>query len=261
MKRTTWIVQDRLHSTAGNNTFSVLERACEEADCALLRVHVTPYSPEMPDIPPVSAPFVFYGYTTLITHAARSPQWRSGVFFDPALFQPSMYAQQYGHLYLNSDTRTLTCEAFHAELHPAEARFFVRPNNDLKTWTGQVMTFGEYVARFETFDAPTCREIIAVSAPKEIYAEWRVVLVDSRPIASCRYQPQALAWAPAEVEAFARSAAAKWLPFPVVVMDIANTDQGLKVIELNCFNGCNFYLMDIGRIVRNVSRYLESSTS
>ena len=114
MKRTTWIVQDSLHPTAGNNTLSILERACDEAGCALLPVHVTPYSTEMPAIPPVAAPFVFYGYTTLITTAARSPQWKSGVFFDADLFQPSMYAHQYGDLYLNLDTRTLTCEAFHA---------------------------------------------------------------------------------------------------------------------------------------------------
>jgi len=41
-------------------------------------------------------------------------------------------------------------------------------------------------------------------------------------------------------------------------MDIAGTDKGLRVIELNCFNGSSFYLADVGRIVRNVSRYLES---
>ncbi|MCW3051251.1 MAG: hypothetical protein JWN14_421 [Chthonomonadales bacterium] len=260
MNRTTWIVQDSLHPTAGNSTLSALERACDEAGCALIRVHVTPFSTEVPAIPPVSAPFVFYGYTTLITNAACSPQWKSGVFFDADLFQPSIYAQRYGDLSLNPDTRTLTCEAFRAESHPRETRFFVRPDNDLKTWTGQVMTFGEYLNRFEDFDESTRRELIAVSSPKEVHAEWRVVLVDSQPIASAQYQPQALAWVPAEVEAFARSAAAKWLPFPVVVMDIASTDNGLKVIELNCFNGSNFYLMDVGRIVRNVSRYLEAVT-
>ena len=36
---------------------------------------------------------------------------------------------------------------------------------------------------------------------------------------------------------------------------------GLKVIELNCFNGSSFYLADVGRIVRTVSRYLEAAIS
>jgi hypothetical protein len=260
LNRTTWIVQDNLHPTAGSNTMDVLVRACDEAGCSLVRVHVTPYSTEMPDIPPIVAPFVFYGYTTLITNAARSPQWRSGVFFDPELFQPSVYAQHYDDLYLNPDTRTLTCEEFNSEPHPRETRFFVRPNNDLKQWTGEVMTFGEYLTRFENFEEQMRGALIAVSSPKEIHAEWRVILVDGQPIASSQYQPLAGAFVPAEVEAFARSAAAKWLPFPVVVMDVGGTDKGLKVIELNCFNGSNFYLMDVSRIVRNVSRYLEAVT-
>jgi len=135
LKRTTWIVQERLHPTAGNSTIDMLEQACDEAGCALIRVDVTPCSKEMPAIPPVSAPFVFYGYTTLITNAARSPLWKSSVFFDPDLFQPSMYAQQYGDLYLNPETRTLTCEAFRAESHPTETRFFVRPNTVLTAAT------------------------------------------------------------------------------------------------------------------------------
>jgi hypothetical protein len=153
-----------------------------------------------------------------------------------------------------------TCEAFSIESHPRRTRFFVRPNNDLKQWTGAVMSFGEFLTRFEGFEETMRRERITVSAPKEIHAEWRVVLVDGQPIASSQYQPRASAFVPAEVEAFARFAAARWLPFPVVVMDVAGTDNGLKVIELNCFNGSNFYLMDVSRIVRNVSRYLEIST-
>ena len=48
--RTTWIVQDSLHPTAGRNTLDVLVRACDEAGCALIRIHVMPSSPAMPAI-------------------------------------------------------------------------------------------------------------------------------------------------------------------------------------------------------------------
>jgi hypothetical protein len=201
--KTTWIVQDNLHPAGDVNTLDLLARACQDADRPLIRVRVIPFSTEMPHIEGVSEPFVFYGYTTLITNAAGSPQWRSGVFFDPDLFHPSVYAERYGEHYLNTDTRLFTHEQFRSETRPADARFFMRPNDDLKQWTGQVMTFAEYTAWYENFDSDMRRAVVAVSSPKHIDSEWRVVIVDGQAVASSQYQPRAISWVPAEVEEFA----------------------------------------------------------
>jgi hypothetical protein len=258
--KTIWVVQDNLHPTGEANTLDLLARACEEADRSLVRVKVIPFSTEMPDIQGVVAPFVLYGYTTLITNAARSPLWSSGVFYDPELFHPSIYAERYGDFYLNADTRVFTHEQFRSETHPQEARFFMRPDDDLKQWPGQVMTFAEYSAWYDNFDDEMRNTAVAISSPKHIDAEWRVVLVDGQPVASSQYQPQPTSWVPVEVEEFSRTMAARWSPVPVFVMDVASVDGELKVIELNCFNGSSFYLADLHRIVRNVSLFLESIT-
>jgi len=255
--KTTWIIQGNLHPTGDVDTSGMLARACQEAECPFVRVKVIPSSTEMPEITGVSAPFVFYGYSTPITNAHRSSQWSSGVFFDPELFRPSVYADRYGDLYLNPDTRVLSHEQFIAESHRPDEGFFIRPDDDLKEWTGQVMSFAEYVAWHGNLE-PTRH--IAVSAPKAVESEWRVFLVDGQPVASSQYRPQATHWVPVEVEAFARRAAARWSPVPVYGMDVASVEGELKLIELNCFNGSSFYLADINRIVRTVSVFMEATT-
>ncbi len=61
---------------------------------------------------------------------------------------------------------------------------------------------------------------------------------------------------PDEIEA-AQEMANVWLPHETCVMDIAKTEEGLKVIEFNCFNGSGFYVNDISKIVKAVTEYAE----
>ena len=41
----------------------------------------------------------------------------------------------------------------------------------------------------------------------------------------------------------------KWLPSPSVVIDIALTDKGLKIIEFNNINSSGFYAIDVAKYV------------
>ena len=259
----TWIVQDNLNPTVGRNTLDLLAREVAEAGRDLVRVKVTPFSEQLPELPEVERPFVFYGYSTLITNAWRSPRWRSGVFFDPALFTPAQYALHYGERYLNSGGEILTFAELDSRSYDDERRLFLRPNNDLKKWTGSVMTFGEFRAWFAGFADDLELAVNAASslqcAPiQHIVVEYRIFLLDGMAVAHSQYQPTARAWVPHEVIAFAEECAEVWMPTPVAVMDIARLETELKLLELNCFNGSGFYLADVRSIVRNVSAYLEA---
>lgn len=262
--QTTWIVQENLNPTAGRSTLGILAQEVEVAGRNLVRLKVIPFAEELPELPDIPLPFVFYGYSTLITNVWRSPRWRSGVFFDPALFTPAQYAQHYGERYLNADAEILTFSELNARDYDPTGRLFLRPNDDLKKWTGSVMTFGEFQVWFAGFAGDLELPVNANSAlqcapPQEIAAEYRIFLVDGKAVAQSQYRPDACAWVPPEVAAFAEECAAIWLPSPVTVMDIARVESGLKLIELNCFNGCGFYLADVRSIVRNVSAYLEAA--
>src|SRR5438045_1640595 len=98
----TWIVQNNLAPTVGRNTLDVLAQEVFDAGRHVVRIQVVPFSEELPEIPDIEPPFIFYGYSTLITNAWKSERWRSGVFFDPALFAPEQYARYYGDRCLNA---------------------------------------------------------------------------------------------------------------------------------------------------------------
>jgi hypothetical protein len=253
MRAATWIVQKRLHPTAGADTFQLISDACAEIGRPCIEINVADADP-LAGLKPIKKPFIFYGYSTLINSALRSPQWNTGVFFDPELFKPSIYAAKYGTRYLNSDLRVTTVGQLLADTPNKDTEFFIRPNDDSKVITGQVLKLAELR---EQSDILLAQEV-AASPPKKILSEWRVFLLEAKAIASTQYRPQAQKWVPREVVDFAEKMANKWNPVKVVVMDIADTRAGLRVIELNCFNGSSFYLADVDTIVRQVSHFIEN---
>src|SRR5262249_4825050 len=155
----------------------------------------------------------------------------------------AQYLQCYGDLMLNVDMEVCTvAELVHRPYLP-ERRLFIRPNDDFKDIAGQTMTFAEYQAwasnlKDTTETKMTLHSELAISSPKEIRAEWRLFIVDRRVVAASQYRPAdaASGFAPPEVNEFGERAAALWSPAPVFVMDVARTSDGLKIIELNCFN-------------------------
>lgn len=260
---TTWIIQRYL----GKNTRTLrqLLAACAVEERPCVQIDVVPYSTELPMLPDLPFPFVFYGYSTLIQNVFRSDKWRPGIFFDPELFRPTIYRQRYGALYLNEDMDTGTVGELDAKLFAPEIELFIKPDDDLKGFTGQVMAFGAFRAWFHGFqetqsDLLTENSRVVWSMPRAISAEWRLFLVDQRVVAASQYAPEQAAgsFAPPEVREFAEKAAAIWSPSAVFVMDIALVPSGLKIIELNCFSGSGFYYADVPKIVRSVSRYQES---
>ncbi len=259
---TTWIVQRSLGRDSP--TLQLLTEACAATNRPLVEIAVVPFSDELPPIPETAPPFVFYGYTTLIRNVSRSERWRAGVFFDPDTFCPAEYLRRYGDWMLNADMEICTCAELASRPFAPERRLFIRPNDDFKQFTGQTMTFAEFRQWFAHFpneaeDAVTAQSELIFCRPKAIDAEWRLFLVAGRVVGATQYQPVAGGFVPAEVMEFGERAAAIWSPCPVFVMDVARTEDGLKIIELNCFNGSGFYLANVENIVRSVSRYLEAS--
>jgi hypothetical protein len=218
----------------------------------------------MPDIPEeIDLPIVIYGMNTMIQNTSRHPKWKHGLFFDHARFEPANYTQVLGDLMLNHDAVLLTCEELaESELDPSD-KFFLRPNDDSKAFTGQVMTFREYRQWYgQRGDtdyvelAPDMR--VLYSSLKTIKAEYRTFVLDKKVITSSQYLPQARQFTPPEVVEFAEHVAERYTPADAFVCDVAWTADGLKVIEFNCINGSGFYNADVDTIVRGLSAWQES---
>ena len=260
-QKTTWIVQQNYSTTSP--TINLLTEAVTDFDRSLVTVRVIPFSEELPEMPEeVEFPFVLFGLTTLIKNAIRSPKWRRGIFFDPERFAPSFYQDVLGDLLLNSDMHICTAREIAQLRLSREEQIFVRPNDDFKAFGGQIMTLGEYLDWFNLFkdadDMSISQETQMVYAtPKNILREFRTHLVGGQVVGISQYLPTAQAILPDSVVEFAEYVASRYSPAESFVLDIAETADGLKVLEFNCINGAGFYLANVKAIVRALSIYQE----
>ena len=58
----------------------------------------------------------------------------------------------------------------------------------------------------------------------------------------------------AEVYTFAEERANRWNPADAYALDVAEGEDGLKVIEVNCFNGSGSYACDLVKIYGAIER-------
>jgi hypothetical protein len=147
---------------------------------------------------------------------------------------------------------------------PSEPRFFVRPNADDKSFSGQLMTkveFLEWQARIGAMDdaATLTKDDIIILAPlKEIHAEYRFYVVDGRVVTGSLYKRgHTVTYDECRDErviGFARWMVEKFCPSIAFVLDIADTPSGLKVLETNSISSSGFYAIDIGKFVTAINR-------
>jgi hypothetical protein len=264
MHQTTWILQAITHSPSPS--ILALEQAVLDAGYRLVKTPVVPFSDQMPGIPEdVDLPIVIYGMNTMVQTTLRHPKWRQGLFFDPPKFEPAAYAHILGDRMLNYDAQLLTCEELaESGLSPTE-KFFLRPNDDSKAFTGHVMDFREYLQWYDRgSDDEDYVELhpemqVLYSMPKSIKAEYRTFLLDKKVITASQYLPESKLITPPEVIEFAEDIAARYAPSDAFACDIATTNEGLKVIEFNCINGSGFYSADVETIVRSLSHWQEQT--
>lgn len=143
---------------------------------------------------------------------------------------------------------------------PKNGDFFVRPVKDDKTFSGLISnydSFTSWIDKLKQFEEGECRlnkdtEII-ISGLKQIYSEYRFFIVDGKIVTYSMYkqgntvihkQDENL-----EVYNFAQKMVDRWNPIDAYVLDIADTSNGPKVIEINAFGSSGFYACDIQKII------------
>jgi hypothetical protein len=263
MKQTTWIIQEV--TWRSSQSLVALKQTLSELEYQFVEIRVVPFSEVMPEIPAdIDLPVIFYGYNTLIQNAARHDKWKHGLFFDPAKFDTSTYTKILGDRMLNADAELTTCKGlFESDLNATD-QIFIRPNDDTKLFSGQLMTFRDYWRWYEKLDDPENIQLnpdmlVLWSRPKVIKSEYRTYILDGKVIGASQYLPVFAQFTPPEVISFAEEIAAQYSPSIAFVCDIACTDKGLKVIEFNCINGSSFYQADISVIVRALSTWKEGA--
>ncbi len=250
-----WILQNNLYSEEGFESLtSALDRLGSAYSVHKCIPFVGTLEPEAE--PPPGRPVIVMGSYTLANHA-KARGWTPGAWLDGLDF--IVQRNHWGKQLLNEDSWTgcLRDAQFQPDL------YFVRPVEDTKSFTGQVMDYGEFANwRKSVLALPdgsnatvTGDTIIQVCSKKEIWSETRVWIVDRKVVTCSGYKLGTLKrYSPPEmvddrIQGFAQCRAADWSPNQAYVMDVAETPEGLKIVEVNNLNSAGFYKGDMNKLV------------
>ena len=142
-----------------------------------------------------------------------------------------------------------------------EERMFVRPVNDSKHFTGRVFTaqeFGDWQRSICEGGRPQGSSLmpetrIQLAPPITIHAEFRFWIVKNEIVTQSLYKYAGRPLASREVEdqfaAFVSDRIREWLPHESFVLDVCDTPDGIKIVEVNTLNCSALYAADVQRLV------------
>jgi hypothetical protein len=266
-----WVVQENLYSEAGHEA---LQDALERGAIPHVFVKFVPFThtlvPAGTDLsayddildapePAIDATgeVVVCG-STLLSVIAKERGWTPGSFINDD-FHYSQWREHWGDNILNSIAEVGEL----ASLDPPWAKIFIRPCRDTKAFTGLVVRQGDFKAwRHDLLSQGRDPEWLGsatqvVASPfREILAEYRIFVVDGKIVAASMYKLGHRvvydAYVPPFVMDFCRDMVGLWEISRGFVMDVAETPEGPKIIEINNLNSAGFYACNVGKIVEAV---------
>lgn len=234
-------------------------------------IGVIPFTHEITSNEPLEGKdFIPYG-GTLFTQIAAQKGYK-GLHFDIEWMNYSKFLQYNKKYMLNDNVLTIKDAIKFLSYELPDTKFFSRPSQDLKQYSGQVMTAKELHSFFSDimqdqegsyFVRPDFE--VVLSTPKTVSAEWRWFIVDNQIISGSMYrahdQMRCIKETDSAVIKEAQKIADYWLPDTCVVMDTALVDGEVKVIEYNCINASGFYDHDIDAVFKALWEYHKNDNS
>ncbi len=258
-----WIVQANLTKPA---IIKQIKDAVLNEGHAFHEINIVPFSKELPALDLGNTRKVIYGSTTFMVNSYQSPAYRDGVFFDPEQFNMAHYVKKWGEHVLNADGALMTLGDLRSIEGDLDEVFFVRPNHDTKSFSGQTSTLGDLKVWSEKLCALELEDInerteIWLASPKQISKEWRAFVVDDKIISISKYLEngeltESRADIPNGLIDFLQQTIGEYRIEDIYVIDVALAENTYKIIECNCFNGTGFYDHDISSIVSAVNAFL-----
>lgn len=251
-----WVVQTNM---LAKGQVDPVTTACKKHGIDYLGIEVIPFDDQPLNLP-AHACMIPYGSTRM----SALPETRAMFgFIDDSNFLNDVWFKNRNDM-LNGDGKIMPIgEAIEYVKTLEFDTFFMRPDEDLKLFTGCIATRDTLMSTLNSliFDAqvPLDKKIM-ISAPKNIKGEWRYFVVDGKVIDGSMYKWNnrfyTEAAGPAEI-AEAQAMADRWHPADVYVMDLCLTSEGLKVVEYNGFNSTGFYANNVEKIVVEVTTYMD----
>lgn len=199
---------------------------------------------------------ILYGSVGLVKRCCESSlaPW---AFYDQEAFAASKWVPIFGEDALNGDGFVIELLELERRLDNDLETFHARPDRDDKAFAGGVYDWRSWAAmtdrrREERQSIPALDLPCFVSPVKEILAEHRCWFVDGVLIDVSTYRKGGR-WhvercLDLSIMGEAQRLAEIYLPTKCVVMDVAETSEGCKVIEFNPISSSGWYAADVGGI-------------
>lgn len=197
---------------------------------------------------------------------AKEKGWVPGSFINEN-FEFSKWVAGWGKdNLLNGEAIEGSIKSIIPQIVSGRQRVFARPSEDTKSFSGQLFEadnliywLGKVAASEDRFGLNGDTSII-VSPERSIKAEYRLFVVDGKIVSGSLYKVGQLVTTSGTIDPIAIDYANKmldiWQPDRAFVLDIAITDEGPKVIEVNNINSSGFYKSDISKIVAAIDKMI-----
>jgi hypothetical protein len=267
-----WVLQENLFKeTEWENLVGTLERFNIPYS-----VHkVIPFIGEL--MPPFHSKCPIDNYKNVICfgsysmrQAAQANEWTPGVYdLEPFNFEIQM--EHWGDLMLNADSKVVPFK---------DVEFddiaFVRPIEDSKVFAGGIFDWKE----FKTWQHNVCdleedygnslskNTLVQVCNPKKIYSEYRFWIVNQQIVTASLYKRggkviyssdvdsrfygfvnMVLKTKNRETDITTSMVNTGWRPHDAFVIDVCETPDGIKIVEINTINAAGFYAANVQDIV------------
>lgn len=265
MKKVNWVIQTNLLNDIRVNA---IWYAAIEAGCEVHSAVVIPFRDELgneSDLPEMEGTVIPYGSCKL-TKLANKRGWNGNCHND-LTFDVMMWNRCRDDM-LNSDAEIMrvkdTAKFFETfDSVEEQQEWFIRPVKDLKEFSGSVATVADIKNWMNStksgnfsFSEDT---MIMLSPLKKIHNESRFFIVGGKVVDGSYYRigGRLVSTHIEQSEAYeiAQQLADNWLPHECCVMDLAYTDDGIKVIEFNTINSSGFYNHDVKKIVNAMTEW------
>jgi ATP-grasp domain, R2K clade family 3 len=212
----------------------------------------------------ISGPTIVRGSHGFVNYVQTELDPSPGGFTHPTNFQLSTYGTLMGEYCLNDGFHIIDYGVFDIlKDRKTQPAWFVKPLEELKRFSGVVVKGNQsieeaHIEKYGKWLRPrdSCR--MAISLAKEIYKEYRVVVVDGKAITGSTYDMSDVA--PTDVLEFVNEIDRMWKPAPVYVVDVATTANGFKIVEYNQFGTSAMYGCNQELIIDALENYVTSKT-
>ena len=220
-------------------------------------VELKPFTSEIPALrlSNFEPPYIRWG-PAWVPRAETHPELRSSTWYSDDEFRWSAFSHHWSDLMITKGRLVPFSEL---EECLTDDPVFVRPDADSKYFPGGVYSKGQKpVTRKNLPDFD-----VVIGGYANIRNEYRLFILDNQVVAGSSYRldgvPRAEALLSVHVVDFAKTVISLWQPADVFCLDIGETEDGIGIVEANCFNASRHYAADTLKIIRAVCSRLSAS--